>query len=45
MAGNDMEHFLDSLFGPCGVSTLESLYFLKCFGDERKEQTGSVRHW
>lgn len=36
MAANDTKHFLDSLFGLCAVSTLESLYFLKRFRDERK---------
>lgn len=45
VAGNDTEYFLGSLFGPRGVSTLESLYCLKRFGDERKQQTGSLRHW
>lgn len=45
MAGSDTERLLDSLFGPRGVSTLESPYCLEHFGDERKEQTGSVTHW
>lgn len=44
-AGSDTERLLDSLFGHRGVSTLESPYCLEHFGDERKEQTGSVTHW